>query len=96
MLKTQIFSKLRHHEVSKMSTMISDDSLRDSKLSDDMIEYEQGCIFSSIVECRHRLRPFSEIIHGYDDVSMPPNRVGVTCHEVNAPFFKRTNGNYIV
>jgi hypothetical protein len=96
MSKTQLFSKLGHHEILKMATVISDDSLRDSKLSDDMIEYEQGCIFSGIIECRHHLDPFSEIIHGYDDVSMPPDRVRVTCHEVNAPFCERTNGNYRV
>jgi hypothetical protein len=40
MSKTQLFSNLGHHEISKMATMISDDSLRDSKSSDDMIEYE--------------------------------------------------------
>jgi hypothetical protein len=54
-----------------MATVISDDSLWDSKSSDDMIEYEQGYSFSDIIECRHRLTPFSEIIHSYDDLSMP-------------------------
>jgi hypothetical protein len=39
-LKTQIFGKLRHHEISKMATIIGDDSLWNSKSCDDMIVYE--------------------------------------------------------
>jgi hypothetical protein len=73
MPKTQLFSKLRHHEISKMDTVISNDSLWDSKSSDDMIEYEKCCSFPSVIECRHHLSPFSEVIHSYDDVSMPPD-----------------------
>jgi hypothetical protein len=96
MSKTQLFSKIRHHDVLKMDIVISNDSLRESKSSDDMIEYEKCCNFSSVIECRHRLDPFSEIICGYDDVSMPLVRVRVTCHEVNAPFCERTNENYRV
>jgi hypothetical protein len=96
MPKTQLFGKLRHHEISKIATMISNNRLQDSKSGDDMIEYEQGCSFSSIIKCRRRLDPFGEIIHRYDDVSMPPNLVRVTCHEFNAPFCERTNGNYRV
>jgi hypothetical protein len=45
MPKTQILGKLGHHEISKMDIVNSDDSLRDSKSSDDMIEYEQGYNF---------------------------------------------------
>jgi len=94
--KTQIFGKLRHHEISKMATMIGDDSLQDSESCDDMIEYESGFSFSNIIECRHHLGPLREIIHGYDDVSMPPGRVRVIRHEINAPFRKRSNENYRV
>jgi hypothetical protein len=64
--------KFRHHEIAKMTTMVSDDGLRDTKPSNDMIEYEQHYSFPGIIKCRHRLGPFSEIIHGYDNVSMPP------------------------
>jgi hypothetical protein len=96
MPKTQLFSKLRHHEILKMATVISNDSLWDSKSSDDMIEYEQFYSFSNVIKCRHHLGSLSEIIHGYNDVSMPPGRVSVTCHEVNAPFCERTNENYRV
>jgi hypothetical protein len=72
MAKTQLFSKFSHHKISKVTTVISNDGLRDTKSSNDMIEYEQCCSFPSIIKCRHRLGPFSEIIHSYNDVSMPP------------------------
>jgi hypothetical protein len=77
-----------------MGSMVSDDGLRDTKPIDDMIEYEQCCSFPDVIKCRHRLGALSEIIHSYNDVSMPPDRVRVTCHEVNSPFIKWTNGNY--
>ena len=96
MSKTQLLGKFRHHEIAKMTTMVSDDGVRDTKSSNDMIEYEQRCNFPSIMKCRHRLDPFSEIIHNYNNVSMPPGRVRVTCHEFNAPFREWTNGNYRV
>ena len=94
MSKTQLLCKLSHHEVLKVATVISNDRLWDSKSCDDVIENEKCCSFSSIVECRHRLDPFSEIIHIYNDVSMPPDRVRVTCHEVNAPLGEWINRNY--
>ena len=45
MSKTQLFSKLRHHEIAKMTTMVSDDGLRDTKSSNYMIEYEKYVVF---------------------------------------------------
>jgi hypothetical protein len=71
--------------------MISDNRLWDSKSCDDVIENEKCCSFSSVVECRHRLGPFREIIHGYNNVSMPPDRVRVTGHEIDTPFSERSN-----
>jgi hypothetical protein len=50
-------SKFRHHKILKMTTMISNDGLRDTKPSNDMIEYEQCCSFLSVIKCRHRLDP---------------------------------------
>jgi hypothetical protein len=67
----ELIGKLRHHKIVKMGVMVGDDGLRDTKPSDDMIEYELCCIFPSVIECRHRLYPLSEIIHNYNDVSMP-------------------------
>jgi hypothetical protein len=72
MAKIQLFSKFRHHKISKMTTVISNDGLRDTKSSNDMTEYEQCYSFSSLIKCRHHLGPFSEIIHNYNNVSMPP------------------------
>jgi hypothetical protein len=72
MVKTQLFSNFGHHEISKMTTVISNSSLRDTKLSNDIIEYEQYCSFPGVIKCRHRLSPFNEIIHNYNDVSMAP------------------------
>jgi hypothetical protein len=86
MSKTQLLSKFINHEIVKMTTMVSDYGLRDTKPSNDMIEYEQHCSFLGIIKCKHCLGPFSEIIHGYNNVSMTPILVRVTCHEVNAPF----------
>ena len=94
MEKTQLFSKFGHHEVPKMTTVIGNNSLRDTKPSNDMIENEKSCSFPSVIKCRHHFGPFSEIIHSYNDVSMPPDRVRVTCHEVNALFGEWTDGNY--
>jgi hypothetical protein len=96
MPKTQLVSKLRHHKVAKMDTVISNDSLWDPKSSNNVIKYEKGCNFPGIVESRNRLDPFGEIIHGYNNVSMPPDRVRVTGHKINAPFRERSNGNYKV
>jgi hypothetical protein len=96
MPKTQLICKFRHHEIVKMTTMVNDNGLRDTKSSNNMIEYEQCCIFLGIIKCRHQLGPFSEIIDDYDDVSMPPDRVRVTCHEVDSPFSEWTNENYRV
>jgi hypothetical protein len=61
-----------------------------------VIKYEKGCNFPGIVESRHRLGPFGEIIHGYNNVSMPPGRVRVTGHKINAPFREMSNDNYKV
>jgi hypothetical protein len=63
MMKTQLIGKLIHHEIEKMATMVSDDGLRGTKPSDDVIEYEQHCSFPSIIKCKHRIGPFSEIMH---------------------------------
>ena len=96
MSKTQLFGKLRHHEISEMAIMISDDSLRDSESCDDMIEYEHGCSFFGIIECRHRLGPLCEIIHGYNNVSIPLSQVRVKSHEIDTPFRERSSETYRV
>jgi hypothetical protein len=94
MTKTQLIGKFKHHKVAKMAIVISNDSLRDPETCNNMIKYEKGYRFPSIFKCRHRLGPFCEVIHSYDNVSMPPGRVRVTCHEIDTPFCERSDGNY--
>jgi hypothetical protein len=96
MSKTQLLSKFRHHEIVKMTTMVNDDGFRETKPSNNMIEYEKRYSFPSIIKYRHRLDPFSEIIHRNNNVSMPLDRLRVTCDEVNAPFSEWTKRNYKV
>jgi hypothetical protein len=96
MPKTQLVGKFIHHEVSKMTTVISNNSLWDPKSSNNMIKYEKGYNFLDTVESRNHLGPFAEIIHGYNNVCMPPVKVRVRIHEINAPFRERSNGKYRV
>jgi hypothetical protein len=91
MAKTQLLGKFRHHKIPKVATVISNNSLGNTKTSYDVIKKKQGCGLSSIIECWHRLGPFCKVINDYNNVTMPPGRVRVTCHEINAPFCKRTN-----
>ena len=93
MVKTQLFSKFRHHKIPKVATVISDDSLGNTKMSYDMIKKEQCHGLSSVFKCWHRLGPFRKVIDDYNNVSMPPGQVRVTCHEIDAPFHKGTNGD---
>src|SRR6202034_2869716 len=93
MAQTKLVCKFCHHDVSKMTSMISDDCLRDTKPSDNMIENE-NCRCSTIcLKCRHRLGPFSKIINREDDIRMPPGRVRVTSDEVDTPFAEGPDGN---
>jgi hypothetical protein len=73
MMKTQLLSKFRHHKILKMTTVISNNIPRDTKSSNDMIGYEQCCSFPGVIKCRHCLDLFSEIIHSYNNISMPPD-----------------------
>ena len=76
-----------------MGTMIGSDGLRDMKPRNDVIEYElSGCLTVNGM-FRHCFNPFGEVVHGYDNISMPPDRVTVTRHKIDAPLFKGTNGN---
>ena len=72
MTKTQPLSKFKHHKIPKVATVISDDSLGNTKMSYDIIKKEQCCSISSVVKCQHRLDPFHKVINDYDDVTMPP------------------------
>ena len=72
--------------------MIGNDALRDTKPCNNMIEYELSSFLTVSSKCMHFLGPFGELVHGYDDVSMPLSRVRVTHHKIDASFDKGTNG----
>ena len=76
-----------------MGTMIGNDGLRDTKPSNDVIEYELSSCLTVSGKCRHCFGPFGEVVHGYDNIGMPPSRVRVTRHKIDAPLRKGTNGN---
>lgn len=71
MMQTQLSSKLYHHVMSKMRTMISNDGLRDTKSSCKMVENELSGSFAVNIRCGHHLGPFSEIINDDNDITMP-------------------------
>lgn len=76
-----------------MRAMVSDDGLRDTKLSYDVIKKELNHKFIVSIICGHHIGPFSEIIDNDDDITMPPDRARVTFHEVNTPFYKVLDSN---
>ena len=77
----------------KMGTMIGNDGLRDTKPRNDVIEYElSGCLTVND-KCRHSFGSFGEVVHEYDNIGMPPGRVRVIHHKIDAPLCKGTNGN---
>jgi hypothetical protein len=45
MAKTQLLSKFRHHKISKMTTVISNDGLGDTKSSNDMMNMNNVAFF---------------------------------------------------
>ena len=77
----------------KMGTMIGNDGLRDTNPRHTVIEHELSSCLTVSGKCRHCFFPFGELVHGYDNISMPPSRVRVTRHKIDAPLCKGTNGN---
>ena len=77
----------------KMGTMIGNNGLRDTKARNDVIEYELRGYLTIDSKCRHLFGPFGEVVNGYDNISMLPDQVRVTCHKIDAPLRKGTNGN---
>ena len=93
MTQVKLICKFIHHDVSKMTPMISNNRLRNTKPSNYMIEYENCSCLVVCLKCRHRLGPLSKIIYRKDNVRMPPGRVRVTCNKIDTPFFEWTNDN---
>ena len=66
--------------------MVSHDILRDTKTCYDVVKNELSSSNTVNIVCGHHLGPFCKIVNDNDDITMPPDRVRVTCHEINAPF----------
>ena len=55
-------------------------------MSDDVVKKEPCPSIILIVERRHGLKPFGEIINGHNDVFMAARQGMITGHEFNHPF----------
>ena len=73
--------------------MVSDNGLRDSKPGNHMIEKKLGSSLTVSCECRNCFGPFSEVVHGYDNITIPPCRARVTRHKIDTPIRKGANDN---
>ena len=73
--------------------MISDYGLWNSEPSYYMIEKEEGGSLTILCICSYSLTPLSEIIHSYNNVTMPLDRGRITMRKLNTPFGKRANDN---
>jgi hypothetical protein len=71
--------------------MISDNLLRDSKPSYNLIEYEERNSLTIGFKCRHGLRPLSKVVYDHDNVMMPPSRSWVAIHKIQPPLGERIN-----
>ena len=71
-MQTQLRSQLHHHIMPKMGTMIGNDGLRDTKPRNDMIEYELCSCLTIGGKCRHCFGLVGEVVHGYNNISIPP------------------------
>jgi len=71
-MQTQPSSKIFHHVILEMRSMINNDGLRDTKSSYDMVKKKLSGSFNVNVTCGYRLGPFSKIINDDDDITMTP------------------------
>lgn len=91
--EAQLGSQFRHHVVMEMFPMIYKYILWYTKPCNDMIEKEESICFANVIVCRHPLNPLGKIVYHHNDIAMPLGRVRVTCHEFDAPFCQRSNGD---
>ena len=73
--------------------MVSDNISRDTKLSNDMIEYKMmGCLTITF-NSSHILYSFRELIHDHYEVMVPPSQRWVAIHKYYPPLGARTDGD---
>jgi hypothetical protein len=77
----------------KMTTMVSDNLLRNPELRYDLIKNEQCYSFPVIGKCWHSLDPFGEVVYDYHNVNIPPSRSRVACHKIYPQLSERDNNN---
>jgi len=73
--------------------MVNDNITRDTELSDDLIEYEEGCSLPIGFNCRHVFEPISKVFDDHDNVLMPASRSWVAIDEVHPSLGEGIDGN---
>jgi hypothetical protein len=73
--------------------MISDNLLWDSKPGYNLVEYEECCRLTIGFNSRHGLCPFSEVIHGHNNMLMPTSQSWATVHKIYPPLGEWINGD---
>jgi len=73
--------------------MISYNSLRNIKLSDDVVKHKKCGSATIIKKCSYSLNPFSEIINDNDDITVPPVGGRITLNKINSPFGEGVDGD---
>jgi hypothetical protein len=56
--------------------MVSENFLRDAKTFYYLVENEESCFFTIIIEHWHILDPLCEVVYYYNDITMPPVEAG--------------------
>jgi hypothetical protein len=79
--------------VLKVTSMVSDNLLRNPEPSYDLIKNEKCCSFPIIRKCWHSLNPLGEVVDDHDNVTIPPSRSLVACHKIYPPLGERANNN---
>jgi hypothetical protein len=73
--------------------MVSENLTWDTKPSDNLIEYEEGCSLPIEFNYRHGLVPLSKVVDDHDNVLIPPSQSWDTIDEVRPPLGEGTDGN---
>jgi hypothetical protein len=73
--------------------MVSDNILRYTEPSNDLVENEEHRRFSIVSKCWHGFDPLGEVSYYHNDITMPRRRIQVECSEINSPLSEGTNRN---
>ena len=84
---------LNHYLILKFSTMVSDILPWDTKLGDNMIEYEMRSCLTVGFDCGHNLYPFCEIFNNHYNMMIPPSRSWAEIHKIDPQLGEGTNSD---